>query len=188
MENKEKIRIASIKVISQKGFHKTRIQDIAEKSDLAVGTIYNYFAKKDDILFYIFDYETKKRLELISFLEAKNISVKEIIYKFISFNFLNFYKNPDLSRVLLNEKDFYDEKSKNSINTYLRTITQNIERIIIKGIDNGEIKNVDPHLLAIYFIVSIQWIIEYALTQQDMAAFNKTTDFILERIDEIFID
>jgi AcrR family transcriptional regulator len=37
-------------VFAEKGYYNTRIQDIAERARVAVGTVYNYFKEKDEIL------------------------------------------------------------------------------------------------------------------------------------------
>lgn len=38
------------KAFGEKGFHRATTKDIAEAADIAEGTIYNYFASKDDLL------------------------------------------------------------------------------------------------------------------------------------------
>ncbi|MGH7271234.1 MAG: TetR/AcrR family transcriptional regulator [Polyangiaceae bacterium] len=37
-------------VFAERGFHGARIQDIAERARIAVGTVYNHFKQKDDVL------------------------------------------------------------------------------------------------------------------------------------------
>ncbi len=37
-------------VFAERGFHGARIQDIAERARIAVGTVYNHFSQKDDVL------------------------------------------------------------------------------------------------------------------------------------------
>jgi AcrR family transcriptional regulator len=37
-------------VFAERGFHGARIQDIAERARIAVGTVYNHFTQKDDVL------------------------------------------------------------------------------------------------------------------------------------------
>ena len=37
-------------VFSERGFHAARIQDIAARARIAVGTVYNHFEQKEDVL------------------------------------------------------------------------------------------------------------------------------------------
>jgi AcrR family transcriptional regulator len=41
---------AAEEVFAENGFHRARIQDIAARARIAVGTVYNHFAQKDDVL------------------------------------------------------------------------------------------------------------------------------------------
>jgi len=49
----EQILDAATRLFSERGFHRTTTRDIAEAADVAEGTLYNYFANKDDLLFGI---------------------------------------------------------------------------------------------------------------------------------------
>src|ERR1700733_83738 len=37
-------------VFAERGFHGARIQDIAERARIGVGTVYNHFSQKDEVL------------------------------------------------------------------------------------------------------------------------------------------
>ncbi len=41
-------------VFAERGFHAARIQDVAERAQIAVGTVYNHFAQKEDVLLALF--------------------------------------------------------------------------------------------------------------------------------------
>lgn len=49
-EREERILTAAAAVFAQKGFHQATIREIADRADVADGTIYNYFADKFDLL------------------------------------------------------------------------------------------------------------------------------------------
>jgi AcrR family transcriptional regulator len=46
-------------VFAERGFHGARIQDIAERARIAVGTVYNHFSDKDDVLSALLDERTE---------------------------------------------------------------------------------------------------------------------------------
>ncbi|MBI5118626.1 TetR/AcrR family transcriptional regulator [Candidatus Poribacteria bacterium] len=52
---RESILEAATKVFAKTGFYKAKALEIANKANIAVGTIYNYFKNKDDILISIFN-------------------------------------------------------------------------------------------------------------------------------------
>ena len=49
-ERKDRIFSAAVDLFNEKGFSNTSMQDIADNSNLAVGTLYNYFPSKNDLL------------------------------------------------------------------------------------------------------------------------------------------
>jgi AcrR family transcriptional regulator len=50
-------------VFAERGFHGARIQDIAARARIAVGTVYNHFAQKDDVLSALLEERTEELLE-----------------------------------------------------------------------------------------------------------------------------
>src|SRR5512147_1425715 len=53
---------AAVGLAEQGGFEAVRLRDVAERSDVALGTLYKYFRSKEDILLFAFD-EGVTRLE-----------------------------------------------------------------------------------------------------------------------------
>src|SRR5580704_1114094 len=49
-------------VFADRGFHGARIQDIAIRARIAVGTVYNHFAQKDDVLSALLEERTEQML------------------------------------------------------------------------------------------------------------------------------
>ena len=52
-QRKQQIFDAALKVFSKKGFDQTTIPDIAQEAGVAIGTIYNYYQSKHDLLLSI---------------------------------------------------------------------------------------------------------------------------------------
>src|SRR5580693_701847 len=49
-------------VFAERGFHGARIQDIAARARIAVGTVYNHFVQKDDVLSALLEERTEELL------------------------------------------------------------------------------------------------------------------------------
>ena len=60
-DKRKNIIRAAIEVFAEKGFHRSRVSDIAREAGVADGTIYLYFKSKDDILITIFE----ERMEML---------------------------------------------------------------------------------------------------------------------------
>jgi len=53
-------------VFAERGFHGARIQDIAEHARIAVGTLYNHFEHKDEVLVALLEERTEELLEQLA--------------------------------------------------------------------------------------------------------------------------
>lgn len=185
--NRNKIRDAVVAVISRKGFFNTRMQDIADEAELAVGTIYNYFSSKDQVLSYIFENEMQRRMEYMQELKQEDLSIKEFLIKFLKKHFAILAANPDLGRILVREKDFSKGEKSGEIKKHMNSMITMLERLFEKGVKSGEIKEIDTHLMAVYFFGSMQGIIEYSLTEPEMELLDRAPKFIIQRIADIFV-
>ncbi len=185
-ETKDRIRKAAVEIISREGFFNTRMQDIADQAGLAVGTIYNYFSSKDKVLAYIFKSEMKRRMEIMSDLKEKELSTKEFLKEFLNRHFSVLIENPHLGRVLVREKDFSRGEKSDQIKDHMNSLIKMLEKLFQAGVEKGEVKKINTHLMAVYFFGSMQGVIEYSLTQPEVQLLEEAPAFILERIDHIF--
>lgn len=185
--SKDKIKEAAVEVISIAGFFNTRMQDIADQAGLAVGTIYNYFGSKDQVLKYIFTTEMDRRIKYMEKLKAEELSVRKSLLKFLQKHFQLLTKNPHLGRILVREKDFSTGKNDGEIKKHMNLMIQMLEDLFERGLEKGEIKKINTHLMAVYFFASMQGIIEYALTEPEIELLDQAAEFMMARIDHIFI-
>lgn len=103
MDRREQIRRAAVEVIAEKGFHAATTDLIAGAASVAVGTIYNYFRSKEEILGYIFEVERSRRMQLLERLAGAEGSPREKFREFLEFHFSEIRRQPALGRLLLQE-------------------------------------------------------------------------------------
>jgi AcrR family transcriptional regulator len=83
LEYRGKILGASIRLFSNKGFDATSIAEIMNEADLGVGTFYNYFTCKEQVISYLAN-ELNQRLEkeLLLGLDSKGTPILQITKAF----------------------------------------------------------------------------------------------------------
>ncbi|MCK6546112.1 TetR/AcrR family transcriptional regulator [Myxococcota bacterium] len=54
-DRRKQILQAAVEVFAERGFHRTRVSDIAKRAGVAYGLIYHYFDSKDDVLSSVFE-------------------------------------------------------------------------------------------------------------------------------------
>jgi TetR/AcrR family fatty acid metabolism transcriptional regulator len=131
---------AAIEVFSRNGFQDATIAEIAQKANVAEGTIYQYFKNKEDLFFSIPIDKTK---EFYSELELHLQGIhgaENKIRKFVWYYFYHLQENPEYARALMLEmrvnRNFANAKA---FEAY-RPLTHKILEIIEEGQEEGFVR------------------------------------------------
>lgn len=148
-ERKEEIREAGIKVIAEEGFHDATTDSIAEVAGVSVGTIYNYFNNKEEILHYIFEVEREKITDFFTGLTASGLPAEEKIRRFLKRYLGRALKNRRKSKLLLDEEHRPVKKVSMEILDYSMLLKSCVKELLEAGISEGSIKGeLDPELVS----------------------------------------
>lgn len=148
MLRKQQITQAGIKVFSEKGYHRTRVQDIIEELDISTGTFYLYFKNKQDLFISVVrdvvnalvgDAATQLKEET-GFMERLRIRGQ------VFFN--NYSKYVEILSILRGEVPNDDGWAKQTLKHIYNELTKPLVREIQNAIDKGEIYDVDPEMMA----------------------------------------
>lgn len=161
MEKKELIRQAAIKVFSEKGYHKATTDRMAEEAGVAVGTIYNYFHNKQDILEYIFEVEFDKRKQFYEEIKKENLHPVEKISRIIEKHFYEVRDNPRLIKIILTERPFT-----RTCPARRAGLRQFMEEIIADGVKEGYFRDVDDEILAMMLFGIIEYVMDEYLARE----------------------
>jgi AcrR family transcriptional regulator len=100
------VLLVAVDVIAKGGFYETTIQEIADTAEVSVGTIYNYFRSKEEILGYIFEVECHHRAQLLQTLLAQNRPINQRFETFLRLHFAELRQNPSLKKLMIQEYRF----------------------------------------------------------------------------------
>ena len=99
-ETRDRILEAAMSLFADMGFHATTTDAVAAEAGVAVGTIYNYFRSKEEILSYIFLRASDERIRYWRGLEAVQ-SPSERVLAFIEWHFSQISHDPRLGVILV---------------------------------------------------------------------------------------
>jgi TetR/AcrR family transcriptional regulator, fatty acid metabolism regulator protein len=170
---------AAVRVFARKGYHASRVGDIAEEAGVAHGLLYHYFASKDQVLEAVFH-------ENWSVLQARIASVEETDepaadqLRHISAIVLRTWLHlPDVVRVVIREFGRSPELAER-IGELAQPIDV-IQRVIARGIERGEFRtDIDPRIAATVVYGSIDelltaWVLDrLPAGEEDVAAAEQT--------------
>ena len=177
---KELIRRAAVEVIAENGFYITTISQIAAAADISVGTIYNYFEKKEEILEYIFKIELKKRISYIEEIRKKDISFWNKLKIFLEFHFSELTENLAVAKILVREKEFPRTEHSGDISNYMFKISDEIENMIQQAAQEDKLKIDHTEVIAALIFGGIQGIVEKGIKNNDPELFKNAPEEIIK--------
>jgi len=102
-EKRRLILQAAVRVFARKGFHDSRVGDIAEEAGVAHGLLYHYFDSKDELLETIFHDTWAELLVAMREVEESAAPAREQLHGVAAILLRSWRRNPDLVRVLVRE-------------------------------------------------------------------------------------
>lgn len=144
---------SAIKVFADKGYHGTRISDIARQAEIAYGLVYHYFKNKEDILDAIFFERWGGFIEAVEAvarngrpLEARLLAIAEIILS-------SYRERSEWVKVLVFEIQRSQRFADPSRVKAVGQLTSAIAGMLREGQANGELRqDLDPDLACYIFI------------------------------------
>ena len=166
-QDKRKYQIldAALQVIVSKGYGGSSMSDIVEKSKLSKGAIYWYYSSKKEVYLalvnhWVLQYSPTLNL-LIEDDQPASVQLKELFNFFITQyeNDQTIFKAVAVFWSLASRDNEFKEKFDKVYSEFLVLI----ERIIVKGVENKEFKNIDTKIAALSIMVNIESTIWFTL-------------------------
>ncbi|MBO1263968.1 TetR/AcrR family transcriptional regulator [Proteiniclasticum sp. SCR006] len=101
LETKDKIYDAAMAKFSEKGLERTSIQEICREAKVSIGSFYNHFASKEEIIYEIF-----RRADL-NFEQFKDVDVEERGIRNLILDYMDYYVSFVQTNDIRFTKSFY---------------------------------------------------------------------------------
>ena len=158
-EDKRRIILdAAVRVFARKGYHSSRVGDIAEEAGVAHGLLYHYFSSKEELLETIFRETWRDLLDAVRAVEETDESARERLAGVAKILLRAWRRDPDLVRVLVREvtRSSHVQRRIDEIDQAFA----GLERIIARGQEDGEFRaDVDPRMVSYVFYGALEEIL-----------------------------
>ncbi len=190
-ENKPKeIRVqqilnAAMQVFVKKGYADTHMTDIMERTGLSKGAIYHHYSSKRELFLDLIDHWHNYSIPDFHKFDESNMPAADILKGFAQEVVKTFKQNP---AIFLAELEFWsmanrDEEVREKVRRLYGEILSLFEKVIKKGIETGEFKNLDPKISALSIMTALQGIIWFSLFESQSfkgeAYLRHVMDFII---------
>jgi TetR/AcrR family fatty acid metabolism transcriptional regulator len=148
-DKRERILDAAVRVFARKGFHATRVSEVAKAAGVADGTIYLYFESKEQLLVSLFEHRVERLLEYLERELPAAPSASQRLQRIIELQLGLLEGERDLAEVVTvafrQSTRLMKEYGAPKFNAYLDAIA----RVIAEGQESGELRDdVSPQVAA----------------------------------------
>ncbi|NPA92059.1 MAG: TetR/AcrR family transcriptional regulator [Chloroflexi bacterium] len=165
---KNQILDAALQVFARRGFHKARMDDIAQEAGLSKGALYWYFRSKDALIESLVDKLFTWEIRNLERLASSHDRPVPDRLRELSRNVL---KSLDRWKPVLPVLyEFYALATRpgpvrNALQGYYRRYLATLTKLIAEGVARGELRAVDPDMTAMTLIVQFEglmllWVID----------------------------
>lgn len=165
VDYKQKILTAAIKVFAQKGYMNTTMSDVSIQAKVGIGTLYNYFRNKDDLLLNCMKKTIEDEIQQLKELSEKETDLMDKLHTFFVHHAELIKSKPYIAKFLVVElrqsESFYKRNpSYNPLNYYIDFVRD----IFNEAMACGRIKQMDVDALSYMVVGSMdmvmtQWLI-----------------------------
>ncbi len=187
VQSKRKIILdAAVQVFSTKGYHNTRMEEIATVAGIGKGTIYEYFDSKLQLFQAMMESSLQIYYNRIDMPKLETLTLEERLSVLFESHITFCRENKDLTRIVFWDTEIWDEDLKDWTYNLRNEKEEKLTGIIQDSIERGEIRNVDAKLLTLLIIGSLGslWVPitldDWDISPADMAA--QLTDIIMKGI------
>ncbi len=160
-ETRHRIFHAAIDLFRERGFASTTVDEITEKADVAKGTFFNYFPRKEAVLAYLSETRLEAIEENVGTMMAETRPVREKLIDLYSLAASAYEEDRDLSRYVLVELMKRAFSTGDDVPMRWHEL---IVRLARQGQENGEFRKdldavrIEAVLTALYYATLYQWV------------------------------
>jgi len=144
----EAIRRAAIHVFASKGYHAATVSEIATQAAVGKGTVYFYFASKEDILLAILEYHFDQLLSVLESLEGPAADPASIAQSVLEELVGRLKEDPELFKIMEQQPLLYHERVRERFQELFNAMVDRTATLLREGIDGGVLRPFDPQVVA----------------------------------------
>lgn len=156
-DKKLKILCAAAKVFAQKGFHQAKMEEIAREADVGKGTVYEYFAGKQELFLEMFRTGSEFYKATLQQKLHPEMSLAEKLHTIVYLHLKFMECHKDVARLILQEHMQINDKMHTCMKEQALEKIELLSNIFQEGMKEGTVRDIDSHLLARMFIGAVRF-------------------------------
>lgn len=188
LRHREEILAVALRLFSDRGFHNVSMQEIAEESEFAVGTLYNFFEGKESLFAALMGSCARRISDILMPILEEKVDERQRISKYIKAHeqiitdhvpSVRLYLSQNLSSALTVRPDVEPETD-----AAREAIHQKLSDIFKSGMRKGIFKDTDPWIATLSLSAMLESFVFLAIKNPSRISIEDG----ISRIEEIFFN
>jgi len=143
---RERILEAAQSIFARKGYYQAKIEEIAELAGVGKGTVYEYFASKEELYKEMFKVILNRYTEYVMLDETPKMTVKEWVRRLLEMHLRYMLENRQHMPTDFGDLGGMDTEILGWMYDMRKKSVERLVPVFQKGIERGELKDIDPEL------------------------------------------
>lgn len=182
IQRKKFIMDVALNLFSEKGYHQTSMNEIAQKAEFSVGTLYNFFINKEELYRAMVNEKASEFYEILTQVLDSQGTPEEIIRKWIDTKIQLYTENRQFFSIFFVESMKINISLRAALTKEIRVLHQDIRKrltaVFERGIKEKVFADFSPWLLALSLDGIVNTILVSIVENPD--SLEITTDSILD--------
>jgi YsiA-like protein, C-terminal region./Bacterial regulatory proteins, tetR family. len=157
-KKREDILRSAVKILAEKGFHGTTMEEIAARLLMTKGTPY-YFRDKQDLVFQAQVMLLERSLGLVGAIVGEKVTAEEKLKRAIIAHILSMIEKRSVLSPGFKPEQVFDGTRLNGIYELRKKYTEGFDRIIGEGMAAGEFSRLDVKIVRNLLLGAMNWVV-----------------------------
>ena len=159
---RDQLLTAAAELFSERGYHGTSMQHLAERLGILRGSLYAHISSKEDLLFEIVDRGADRFITRMEEVVASEAPPSEKLKQALSAHISTVAEHMEASTVFLNDWRFLSDERRELIQAKRDLYESLVQEIIEEGIEWGVFaENLDPRGATIFVLSTANWVYQW---------------------------
>lgn len=157
LERKEQILASAIKIINQRGYERTTMEEIAAELLMTKGSLYYYFKNKSDLMYQCHVFVLSQGSKELENVLLEDGTVEQILRRMISTHIDYVLDEKETNNLFIELRNTFNTDQVKTVIAHRKYYTNPFDRVIEKGIISGEFNVEDPTFVRMMILGATNW-------------------------------
>ncbi|WP_339227162.1 TetR/AcrR family transcriptional regulator [Oceanobacillus sp. FSL K6-2867] len=163
-KKKEEILRSAVRILAEKGYQGTTMEDIAANLLMTKGAVYYYFRDKQDLLYQSHQMLLNRSIENVKYIQQQDISIEEKLKQSMVVHIEHVIHEQSGFELMLKPEQFFSEERQKKMRELQAKYTHCFDELIQEGIQMQVFRTLDKKIARNILFGAMNWVTQWYAT------------------------